>query len=234
MALPGVGIAAWGLVTGVALVKGGMTVTMALVLTVTVFAGSAQLAVLPLLHAHNPLLVVWATALLVNVRFTIFAAASRKYFTKMTLPQRFVAGYLNGDLGFAMFMQRVGSADVVGTKEQWGYFYGGAAVNWVVWQVSSIAGIFLGGLAPTSWGLELAATLALVTVLIPMATRFPSIVGLIVSGVLAVALNSLPLRLGLLVAVLGGVSVALVAETSRDRRLARHSRLGSTGSVVSI
>ena len=38
------GIAAWGLMTGVAMVKSGMSVFEAVAMTLTVFAGSSQLA----------------------------------------------------------------------------------------------------------------------------------------------------------------------------------------------
>src|SRR5471030_2180444 len=48
------GIGAWGLVVGVAMVKTGLTVTQALGMTLLVFAGSAQLASLPLILAHAP------------------------------------------------------------------------------------------------------------------------------------------------------------------------------------
>ena len=40
------GIAAWGLMTGVAMVKSGLSMVEALLMSVLVFAGSAQLAVL--------------------------------------------------------------------------------------------------------------------------------------------------------------------------------------------
>ena len=218
MSIPGIGIMAWGMVTGVALVKSGMSIPWAIVLTATVYAGSAQLAVLPLLHAHNPLLVVWATAALVNVRFVIFAAASRSYFGSLRWPQRLVSGYFNGDFGFAMFMRRFGDAEQRGNPEQWGYFYGVAMVNWVVWQGSSFVGIFLGGLAPTSWGLELAAVFALLAVLVPLAAKFPALVGIAVSGVLAVALSSWPLKTGLFVAIVVGVAAAVGTETVIERR----------------
>ena len=45
----GVGVGAWGLVTGVAMVKSGMSVPIALLMSILVYAGSAQLAVIPLL-----------------------------------------------------------------------------------------------------------------------------------------------------------------------------------------
>jgi predicted branched-subunit amino acid permease len=211
-------ISAWGLVTGVAIVKAGMPLPAAFAFTLFVFAGSAQLATLPLLAVGAPLPVVWVTALLVNLRFVIFAAAARSYFTKLPWQQRLVAGYLNGDLGFALFSRRFAQATDRGTPEQLGYFYGGAAVNWVAWQLSSYLGIVLGGLAPTSWGLDLAASLALLAVLIPMANKAPALAGVAVTGVLSVLTIGMPMKLGLLVSVVAGGAVAVAADVWQSRR----------------
>ena len=59
MVAPSLGIAAWGLVTGVAMVKSGLSVPTAAAMSVLVNAGSAQLAALPLLVAGAPLWVLW-------------------------------------------------------------------------------------------------------------------------------------------------------------------------------
>jgi predicted branched-subunit amino acid permease len=211
-------ISVWGIVTGVAIVEAGMPIPAALAFSIFIFAGSAQLATLPLLAVHTPLPVVLVTATLVNMRFVIFSAASRSYFAKLPWQQRLLAGYLNGDLGFALFSRRFAEATDRGPKEQFGYFYGTAVVNWVAWHVASIAGILLGGLAPTSWGLDLAASLALVAVLIPMANRAPAIAGVAVTGVLSVLTVSLPMKLGLLVSVIAGVAVAVTASAWVGRR----------------
>jgi predicted branched-subunit amino acid permease len=74
------GIAAWGMVVGVAMVKGGLTVAQACGMTLVAFAGSAQLASLPLIAAHAPVWVVFATALVVNLRFVIFSALVAPHF----------------------------------------------------------------------------------------------------------------------------------------------------------
>ena len=214
-------ITVWGVVTGVAMVNQGMPVPVGLLMTFTVFAGSAQLAVLPLLAVGAPLPVVWATALVVNLRFVIFAASSRRSFVDLTLRQRILAGYLNGDLGFALFSQRFADDPDRGSPVQWGYFYGGALVNWVAWQAASVAGIVLGGFAPEEWGLELAAYLALTAVLVPMCVKFPAIAGVAVAIVVSVATVDLPMRLGLLVAVVVGVTVAMLAEHVHGRHARR-------------
>ena len=217
MAPLGLAVGMWGLVTGLAMVNVGLSVPMALFMTITVYAGSAQLATLPLLAAGAPLPVVWVTALVVNLRFVVFSAASRRPWVHLPWQQRVWAGYYNGDLGFALFAQRFADVDEHGTPEQWGYFYGLNLTNWAAWQVASIAGIFVGGLAPTDWGLELAPYLALVAVLIPMANRAPAIAGTVVAAAVAVVTVNMPMRTGLLVAVTAGVAVAMAAEKWRSR-----------------
>lgn len=215
-----VAIGVWGFVTGVAMVNAGMTIPIAVLMTFTVFAGAAQLAVLPLLAVGTPLPVVWATALLVNLRFVIFAAAQRKWFLGIGRWHRLTLGYLNGDIGFALFSRRFADTTEPGTPEHWGYYAACGVVNWVAWQVCSLAGIALGGLAPTDWGLELCAYLALVAVVVPMMTRLPEVSGVLVAAGVAILTADLPMRLGLVIAVVAGVAVAFTAESLRQRRTA--------------
>ena len=54
------GIAAWGLMTGVAMIKSGMGMAESLLMAAIVFAGSAQLASIPLILAGAPVGVILA------------------------------------------------------------------------------------------------------------------------------------------------------------------------------
>ena len=100
------GIAAWGLVTGVAMVKGGLSVPLALLMTFTVFAGSAQLAVVPLMAAGAPTGWCGRRRFCVNLRFVIFSAQWRPFFQRFPLAQRLALGYFCGDLNYVLFMHR--------------------------------------------------------------------------------------------------------------------------------
>ena len=78
------GIAAWGLMTGVAMVKSGMSVTESLAMTLLVFAGSSQLAAIPLIAASAPvwrissvLFVPYATSLCERYELIIVCASRR-------------------------------------------------------------------------------------------------------------------------------------------------------------
>lgn len=72
------GVCAWGLVTGVAMVKSGMDLPAVLAMSLLVFAASAQLAAVPLMLAGAPISVVWLAATCVNLRFVVFSAEMRR------------------------------------------------------------------------------------------------------------------------------------------------------------
>src|SRR5580765_3879783 len=63
----GPGLAAWGLVTGVAMTQSGLGVGLSILMSLTVYAGSAQLASLPLIASGAPIWVIWASAFCVNL-----------------------------------------------------------------------------------------------------------------------------------------------------------------------
>ena len=88
------GLSAWGLMTGVAMMNSGMTVVEALAMTFIVFAGSSQLAAIPLIAAGAPAWVIVATAICVNLRFVVFSAHLRPYLMHMPRGPRLLLGYL--------------------------------------------------------------------------------------------------------------------------------------------
>jgi predicted branched-subunit amino acid permease len=212
------GIGAWGLVVGVAMVKSGLTVMQALGMTLVVFAGSAQLASLPLIAAAAPVWVIFLTAVVVNLRFVIFAALLAPHFAKLPVLRRFLLGFGAGDMTTAMFLQRYPSEKPEVGKVS--YLRGLLYPNWFAWQVGSIAGIFLGSAVPAEWGLGFAGTLAIVCITVPMVATRPALVGALVAAATAVLAHGLPYKLGLLAAVIVGMVVAMAVEGQIERRKA--------------
>lgn len=209
------GIAAWGLVTGVAMVKSGMSVPLSVFMTLTVYAGSAQLAVLPLLMVGAPLWVIWFTAICVNLRFVILSAMWRDFFMHLRLRHRLTIGYFSGDVIFVAFAKRYPKP--VQQPDQLPFFWGAALTNWVVWQGSSLAGIFLADQVPLSWGLGFAGVLALLGVLYSMLNDRATWVACAVAAGAAVAAFALPLKLNILAAIAAAVTVGLLMEAAQRR-----------------
>ena len=220
----GVGVGAWGLVTGVAMVKSGMSVPMALLMSLLVYAGSAQLAVIPLLAVGGPLWVVWLTAACVNLRFVIFSSLWRSYFQHLPRRKRIVLGYFSGDVIFVAFMKRF--PQPVPEPSQTPYFWGAATVNWLGWQVPSVVGILLANTIPLSWGLGFAGVLALLGVLLSLLVDRATWLATGVAALAAVATYALPLKLNILVAIAAAVLAGLAVETWQRRQRTRQQVAG--------
>lgn len=208
------GIGAWGLMTGVAMVKSGLSVAEALLMTLIVYAGSAQLAAIPMIAAGAPMWVILAAAFCVNLRFVVFSAHLRPYFMHLPRWQRLVSGYITADLSYVYFARRYPHAGATPAERaaQQAYLMGNCGVNYVAWMGASVVGVVLANAIPTAWGLGFAGILALLGVLSSLASSPLRMVSAGVAGAAAVVAWALPLRLNILVAIASAVAICMVLE----------------------
>ena len=208
------GIAAWGLMTGVAMVKSGLSLTEALLMGVLVFAGSSQLAAIPLIAVAAPMWVILATSFCVNLRFVVFSAHLRPYLMHQPLWRRLLSGYFTTDLNYVLFTTRYPQPSTVaaGLRAQDAYLAGNCAVGWFSWVGASLLGIALANAIPLSWGLGFAGILALLGIMFSLMANRLRLVSAGVAGAAAVAAFALPLKLNILVAIAAAVAVCLMLE----------------------
>lgn len=219
MAPMAAGIGAWGLMTGVAMVKSGMSVVEATAMTLLVYAGSSQLAAIPLLVAGAPAWVILATGFCVNLRFVVFSLHLRPYLMHMPRWRRMLHGYLTADLSYAVFTGRypTPAATEAGRREQEAFLTGGYCVTWLSWMGLSLLGIVLANLIPQSWGLGFAGVLSLVGILCSMATTRLRVLAAAIAGATAVAAYALPLKLN----IVTGIGVAVLLSFWLERQFVR-------------
>lgn len=198
------------------MVKGGLTVPWAIAMSLLVYAGSAQLAALPLIVAGAPLWVIVATGLITNLRFVIYSAALRPHFADRSLSERAALGYFMTDFTFTRFMRSV-QEDSLPVRNRDAWFAGVCSNNWITWQVSALTGIIGASYVPTEWGLEFTGTLALVALVGPSLNARPAVVGAIVAGVVALVAHPLPFKLGLFCAAIAGITAATLTDFWQER-----------------
>jgi predicted branched-subunit amino acid permease len=208
------GIAAWGLMMGVTTVKAGLSTFESLLMSLIVFAGSSQLAALPLLTVGAPMWVILATGFCVNLRFVVFSAHLRPYMMHLPLWQRLLSGYLTTDLSYVLFINRFPShgGDAGQLQAQQAYLMGNCGVNWVSWVGCSVIGVLLANLIPTHWGLGFAGNLALLGIMCSLASSRLRWASAAVAGVTAVLVFGLPFKLNILVAIGAAVALCLALE----------------------
>jgi Predicted branched-chain amino acid permease (azaleucine resistance) len=221
-ALPAlIATATWGLVSGIAIVKSGLSEALATFMTLTVYAGSAQLTALPLIKEQVPLWLIFAAGLVVNIRFVIFGAALQPFFRHLSWPKRFWLGFFSTDIGFVMFMKRYGESTRRGDPLHLWYLLGVIGPGWIAWNGASLIGIMLAGVIPAEWSIEFAAILALLAIVVPLVSTRPVAICMLAAGGVAWVGQAWPLRLGLAAAVVAGILAGVASE-----RFATKSRQG--------
>jgi predicted branched-subunit amino acid permease len=215
------GIAAWGLMTGVAMVKSGMSVIEAVAMTLLVYAGSSQLASIPLIVAGAPAWVILATGFCVNLRFVVFSLHLRPYLMHLPRWRRLTHGYLTADLTYALFTSRYThpAEESAGRFAQEAYLAGNYFVTWASWMGASLAGVALGNLIPSHWGLGFAGVLCLVGILCSLANTPLRVLAAVVAGAAAVAAYALPLKLNIVAAIAVAVLACFWLEGKVPARL---------------
>jgi len=208
IAAPAVGSWAW--VTGMAMAQSGLLPSEAIGFSVISYAGTAQLAALPLMVAGAPFLVSFVSALMVNLRFIIYSAALRPSFRHLSLFRRIRLAVMVSDMGFGFYMRR--EEHWLAHPERDQYFLWLGVAIYLVWNVSSLLGIVAASLIPPSWGINVGGTLVLVALLVPVIRSIPECAAALVSAATALVCHQLPLNTATLVAIVAGITVALVVD----------------------
>lgn len=131
----------FGVAYGAAAIEAGLRVDEAMVMSLIVFAGASQFAVLDLWHTPMPYLSLALVVLAVNARHLILGAALAPYVNRLPARHWFASLMLLSDANFAesYSMMRKGERDAA-------VLFGGGLLLWSVWAVSSAVGVFAGSL----------------------------------------------------------------------------------------
>jgi len=99
-------------------------------------------------------------------------------------------------------------------QKHW-YFLGAGLALWTTRQLSTAAGIFLGGQIPAGWSLDFAATLTFIALVVPALKDRASTAAALTAALAALLANALPMKLGIAIAALTGIAVGFTMEMKK-------------------
>ncbi|MFI5271837.1 MAG: AzlC family ABC transporter permease [Ktedonobacterales bacterium] len=204
------GTVPFGLIYGVAARSAHVPAWLTQAMSVVVFAGSAQFAVVQLVAVGAPAVVLVVTASILNLRHVLYSASLAPELRGTSARWKALLAYLLTDEMYGVVSTRLRSGQVTG-RLPW-YALGAGLTLWGCWQASTLAGILAGGEVPASWSLDFTATLTFIALVVPLLRDWPSGVSAAAATIAAAALLHAPLKLGLVAAMLVGVAAGLVAE----------------------
>ncbi|HEX6256357.1 MAG TPA: AzlC family ABC transporter permease [Euzebyales bacterium] len=209
-----VGVVPFGLIAGAAAVERGLTAADAMALSVGIFAGAAQLAVIEVLGTGGSILVAVFTALVVNLRMMMYSASLSPWLAHEPVARRGIAAYVLTDQAYAVSLARYTDPDdeELRAADRLPFYLGAGATLWFTWQVCTITGAVAGGGIPDGVPLGFVIPLVFLTLLPPAVSDRPTVVAAIVGAAVATVGAAWPANLGMLTgAVCGIVAGSVIA-----------------------
>lgn len=203
------GVVPFGLIFGALALSQGISAFAAQGFSLFVFAGSAQFIAAQLVGGRVPVFIIVLTIFVVNLRHALYSATLAPHLKQLSRLWRLVLGWLLTDEAFATTSIYLRTGQRAFGRY---YFLGTGLTLWISWQVSTAIGILLGARIPSSWNLDFALPLTFIALIAPTLVDRPTWAAAAAAGISAVALSSLPYRLGLLAAALIGIGVGVLLE----------------------
>ncbi len=216
-----VGVVPFGLVAGATPAVNGLGGWAAIGLSTIVFAGASQLAAADVLGNGGSATVAALAACTINLRMLLYSASLAPHLAGEPLRRRLAAAYFLTDQAYAVSITRWTAAGDR-PERRMPFYFGGALLLWVVWQLSTIAGALIGSAVPDALPLDFAVPLVFLVLLVPAITTRPAAVAAIAGGAAAVAAAEAGAGpLSVMAGAAAGIAAGATAEGLADRRARR-------------
>jgi predicted branched-subunit amino acid permease len=208
------GVAPFGMVIGISAAQADLPTLAGWLTGPLVFAGSAQVATIQLLDEGASPVVVVVAALAINLRLVLYSATMAPHWHGASRRFQALAGYLLIDPTLAVGVDGYEGA----TRPTHGHarYLGAGAALWVTWLAAIAVGATAGASLPAGRHLEMVIPLFLIGELVPRLDDRTARRAAAAAAALALASQGFPLHLGALVAIVGGLAVALANEPSQE------------------
>ena len=200
------GVVPFGLIFGALAISVGVPPLAAQGFSLLVFAGSSQFIAVGLIGEMAPAIVIIVTIFVVNLRHALYSASMSPNFARLRLRWKLSLSWLLTDEAFATASARYRRSNTA--SAHW-YTLGTGLTLWTTWQLSTALGIFLGGGIPASFPLAFALPLTFIALLVPTLVDRPTVIAAASAGIVALILNGLPLKLGLMLGTLVGIAIGV-------------------------
>ena len=215
-----VGAAPFGVIFGALATAQGLSFLQTMSLSLFVFSGSAQFIAISLLAVGAGPWVIWLATFILNLRHTLYAATLVGYVRHLSLPWRFVLSAGLTDETFAAIEDRYQRRGV-NRNSHWAFLASvvGMHVNWNCWTaIGVLVAQQIDGLAGS--GLEFAAIATFIGMVVQKLRTPGSQVAAAAAGTLAALLAALPYKLGLTIATIVAIWIAVLVDRHLSRRAA--------------
>ncbi|MEO2268931.1 AzlC family ABC transporter permease [Pseudoalteromonas pernae] len=194
----------WGILCGSLAMQNGFSAFEAQLMSLLVFAGSAQLVAIELIASDTSLLTIAITTFIISSRHFLYGLAVRQKVIAQPLRWRLPVSFVLTDELFAFSHH----PKAYQTKARLIYALSAGFSFYVFWNIWTLIGIVAGQLLPdlTNLGLDFAIATTFIALVVPSIKNRATLACVMVSGISAAALKSWGFDMWLVASALLGMS----------------------------
>jgi predicted branched-subunit amino acid permease len=201
----------FGIIYGTLGVELGLTSIMTFSMSIIIFAGSSQLAFSQLFVAGASPLIMLGSVAAINSRHFLYGAVLSQYLNKLNFNWRILLSYLMTDQAFS-----VSSSYLKNNQNKINAHYhmlGSGFTLWLLWQLSTLAGIFLGNIVPEQLGLTFAIPLTFLALIVSELRKLDHIIVIIIAGTSSLVFYNFPYKIYIILSAFIALSVSYLLIT---------------------
>lgn len=205
----------WGVLCGTLAVEAGLSGLQAQMMSLTMFAGTAQLSGITILGAGGSWLTLINSTSMVNVRYILYSAVYKEEITKLPLYKRLLFAFTMNDFMFAVSEE----SQLKNGYFDYAYTVTAGLVFYVIWNFSTFLGIFLARFLSDidSLGFDFVIAATFITIILPMIKTKALLLSVVTSAAFAYLFEYFRIGNGLIFSALIGMIVGtLFSKSSND------------------
>ena len=201
---------------GVVATEAGLDLAQTMGFSLLVIAGASQFTAVQLMTENAPVWITIAAALAVNLRMAMYSASLQPHLGTLPFGKRAVIAYCNIDQSFAVGMAKYEANPDMTVAQKFAFFMGAITPVMPLWVLFTWIGAVAGTAIPEAWALDFAMPILFLALVGPMLRTLAHVAAAGASVVVALLCAGLPSGVGVLVA--GLVAMAVGAEVERRMR----------------
>jgi 4-azaleucine resistance transporter AzlC len=197
------------MVFGVLAAESGLDIFTAVAFSMAVIAGAAQFTALSLMQDQAPVFIVIIVGLAVNLRMALYSATLATHLGAAPFWTRAFVAYAILDHSFALADQKYQNEPDMSLPRKLAFYFGATSLVAVIWVVGTGFGAWLGTRIPDWLALDFAMPIAFIALVAPALRSLPHVVAAFTAATLSLLLAPAPYGLGLIIAALIALVLAL-------------------------
>ena len=200
-----IGVFPFGVIYGFIAIESGFSISQAFFMSSIIFAGASQIAFAKLYLFVSPLTIITSVTA-INLRHLLYGVSINEYLKTLSLQWRIILSYLLTDEAYAVSINYLKKYNY--KKDTHYHLLGSGLTLFIIWQISTLIGIFFGDKLTGFINLEFIIPLSFIAIVTPMLKNKGDVTACLVSGVSSLFFYKLNLEFWIVAAAFLGIFVS--------------------------